>query len=47
MANHVHPDGWMWGEGIAVNNDRFFLTPGNVITMMHIVMQFKWFASLL
>jgi hypothetical protein len=23
MANHVHPDGWMWGEGIAVNNESF------------------------
>ena len=37
MADPAHPDGWMWGEGIAANNESLFLTPGNVITKVPLV----------
>ena len=32
MAEPAHPDGWMWVEGIAANNEGCFLSPDNAIT---------------
>ena len=37
MAEHAHPDGWMWVEDIAANHESFVLSPGNVITKILLV----------